>query len=64
MIVFQLFQNQCADLTPMQLSTDWHATVSGAELEQARRILVTASEDVGLADSQALIVAEALWRCA
>lgn len=37
----------------------------GAELEQvARRILVTASEDVGLADPQALVVANAAYEAA
>jgi putative ATPase len=37
----------------------------GANLEQvARRILVTASEDVGLADNNALIIAEAAFRAA
>lgn len=38
---------------------------SGAELEQvARRILVTASEDVGLADNQALVIANAAYEAA
>jgi len=37
----------------------------GAELEQvARRILVTASEDVGLADPQALLIAQAAYGAA
>lgn len=38
---------------------------AGAEIEQvARRILVTASEDVGLADPQALVLAEAAYGAA
>lgn len=37
----------------------------GADLKMvARRILVTASEDVGLADNQALLIAEAAYRAA